>query len=267
MLTSIKNPRIQHIRKLQSSTRTRRSDQLFVVEGVRLAEEVFKAGWVPEAVFFTEDVNARGHKIIDGFQTSGVEVILVAPHVMQAASDTQTPQGILVLLPVLRLPLPADLDFMVILDGIRDPGNLGTILRTALAAGVGAVLLSPGTVDPFAPKVVRAAMGAHFTLPIYPLNWDQILELAASLPLTLYLADSSGGQSYNQSNFCSPLALIIGGEAAGAGRETRELATTRIHIKMPGKTESLNAAAAAAILMFEVVRQRQEFISRTLTQD
>jgi TrmH family RNA methyltransferase len=256
MLTSVKNPRIQHIRKLQSSPRTRHSEKRFVVEGVRLVEEVFKAGLKPQAVFFTEDVNQRGLKAIDGFGKRGVDCIPIAPHVMQAASDTQTPQGILALMPFLQLPVPTNPDFMVVLDGIRDPGNLGTILRTALAAGVEAVLLPPGTVDPFAPKVVRAAMGAHFSLPIQSLSWSQISEISTSLGLKLYLADASAGQIYFNADFRSSLGLIIGGEAAGAGEEARNLASSRVHIPMPGGADSLNAAVAAAVLLFEVQRQR-----------
>jgi TrmH family RNA methyltransferase len=257
MLTSRKNPRIQHIRKLQTSARTRRADQLFIVEGIRLVEEVFHSGLIPEAVFCTEDITSRGQKIITGFKNSGVEVTLISPHVMQAASDTKSPQGILVLMPVLQLPIPKDLDFMVILDGIRDPGNLGTILRTAHAASAGVVLIPPGTADPFAPKVVRAAMGAHFGLPIYQMDWEKIRDISKSYNLNHYLADSSGGQPYECSDFRTPLALIIGGEASGAGREAEGLASTRIHINMPGEVESLNVAAAAAVLMFEIVRQRK----------
>jgi TrmH family RNA methyltransferase len=112
-------------------------------------------------------------------------------------------------------------------------------------------------VDAFAPKVIRAAMGAHFKVPIHFMDWDEIHSLVGSLELTSYLADSSGGHPLYESNFQNPLALIIGGEAAGAGREAYKLATYRIHIPMAAGIESLNAAAAAAILMFEVVRQRQ----------
>ncbi len=258
MLTSTKNPRIQHIRRLQSSARLRRSDQLFIIEGIRLAEEVLLAGFNPVAIYHTEDIGPRGQEIITTFKSRGVEITLVTPHVLQAASDTKTPQGILIVMPVFHLPIPGDTNFIIILDGIRDPGNLGTILRTALAAGVGVVLLASDTVDPFAPKVVRAAMGAHFRLPIYPMDWDQIQEISESHNLINYLADSSGGQPYDQLDFHSPLALIIGGEATGAGREAREMNPIRIHIDMPGKTESLNVGTAAAILMFEVVRQRKE---------
>jgi TrmH family RNA methyltransferase len=257
MLTSTKNPLIQQVRKLQTSSQARRKGARFVIEGVRLVEEVYKAGWQPEFILFTQDVHQRGLQIIEGFATRGVEVIPVASHVMQTASDTQSPQGILAVLPWQALPLPENPDFVIILDSIRDPGNLGAILRTAWAAGVEAALLPPGTVDAFAPKVIRAAMGAHFKLPIYIMDWDEIHSLVGLLELTSYLADSSGGHRLYETNFQTPLALIIGGEAAGAGREAHKLATHQVHIPMVESVESLNAAAAAAVLMFEVVRQRK----------
>jgi TrmH family RNA methyltransferase len=254
MLTSTKNPRIQRIRKLQNSAQTRRKETVFVVEGVRLVEEAANANWQPEFVLFTEDINERAYQTVAHFQEQGVEVIAVAPHVMQSASDTQSPQGILAVVPFPEWQFPAQPTFLLIPDGIRDPGNLGTLLRTALAVGVEALILPPGGTDAFSPKVVRAGMGAHFRLPIFSMDWENIqLNLAG---LSIFLADSQAGVHYYQAKFQSPLALIIGGEAAGAGSQAARLAASRIHIAMPGKTESLNAAIAGAILMFEVVRQR-----------
>jgi TrmH family RNA methyltransferase len=254
MLTSTKNPRIQQIRKLQSSARTRRREGLFVVEGVRLVEEALKAGWQPGLVLFTEELSERGRKIVDRYQALGAEVLAVTPHVMQAASDTQTPQGILAVLPMPEWELPAQPTFFLILDGVRDPGNLGTLLRTALAANVEAVILPPGGVDAFSPKVVRAGMGAHFKLPIISMDWETIGQRLAGL--SFFLADSGGGAAHFEAGFEVPLALIMGGEASGAGDQAQKLATSRVHIPMPGKAESLNAAVAGSILMFEVVRQR-----------
>ncbi len=254
MLTSTKNPRIQRIRKLQSNARTRREEAAFVVEGVRLVEEALTAGLQPELVLFTEDVKDRGQETLDGFRAMGVELLAVAPHVMQAASDTQTPQGILAVLPFPEWEFPIEPSFLLILDGIRDPGNLGTLLRTALAAGVDAVILPPGGSDAFSPKVVRAGMGAHFRLPILTRHWEAFEPQLVGLDV--FLADSAGGQPHSEAGFQSPLALIIGGEAAGAGGQAAQLATHQVHIPMPGKIESLNAAIAGAILMFEVVRQR-----------
>jgi TrmH family RNA methyltransferase len=174
---------------------------------------------------------------------------------LQAASDTQTPQGILLVLPLPEWDLPANLTFVLVLDQVRDPGNLGTLLRTALAANVDAVVLVPGNVDAFAPKVVRSGMGAHFKLPIISMDWETIGARLAGL--SLFLADSGEGCAHVEAELNMPLALIIGGEAEGAGEQAFNLATQRVHIPMPGQAESLNAAVAGAILMFEVVRQRR----------
>ncbi len=173
---------------------------------------------------------------------------------MQSVSETETSQGILAVLEVTQLPIPQSLSFVLILDQIRDPGNLGTLLRTAAAAGVQAVFLPPETAEAFAPKVVRAGMGAHFRLPIHPLTWDEIRTTTRGLKI--HLADMEGDFPCWQADFRSPLALIVGGEADGASQPARELATSRVSIPMPGRTELLNAAVAGAILMFEVVRQR-----------
>jgi len=257
MLTSPKNPKIQRIIRLQAQARTRRKEGAFVVEGVRLTEEAFQAGWQPELVLYSDDLSSRGHQLVRGFRWRGVEVAAVSSQVMRAASDTQTPQGILTVLPIPEVSVPTLLKFVFIPDGVRDPGNLGTMLRTAQAAGVEAVLLPPGTVDPHAPKVVRSAVGAHFHLPITACSWDEIRTLTA--PLQIYLAAAGAELSCYDADFSVPLALIIGGEAEGAGSEARNLANSSVNIPMPGPTESLNAAAAAAVLMFEVTRQRGEF--------
>jgi TrmH family RNA methyltransferase len=130
------------------------------------------------------------------------------------------------------------------------------MLRTSAAAGVGAVFLPPGAADAFAPKVVRAGMGAHFRLPIHSLDWDAIREQVATRGLRVYLADARAGVVCFQADFRSPCALLIGGEAGGASEAGQALAQQSVHIPMPGGSESLNAAAAAAVLLFEVVRQR-----------
>ena len=132
------------------------------------------------------------------------------------------------------------------------------MLRTAASAGVDIAYLPPGNADAFAPKVVRAAMGAHFRLPIRLLPWDEIHTLLATSEVKAFLADVQRGVTYTQADFHSRVAIIIGGEAQGAGKAARELASERVHIPMPGGMESLNAAAACAVLLFEVVRQRRE---------
>ena len=173
---------------------------------------------------------------------------------MRSASDTETPQGLQVALEWRAAPLPAPLDFVFIPDKLRDPGNLGTMLRTAAAAGVQAVLLPPETTDAFAPKVLRAGMGAHFRLPVQALVWEDMAGLISGL--NIYLASAGEGLPYTQADFKIPLALIVGGEAEGASPQATRLSTARVHIPMPGGSESLNAAIAAGVLMFEVLRQR-----------
>ncbi|HNB53891.1 MAG TPA: RNA methyltransferase [Anaerolineales bacterium] len=254
MLTSPKNPTIQHIRDLQTRPRARREAGQFVVEGVRLVEEALAAGITPQMVIHTPEVGPRGETILAGFRARGVNPLAVSEGVTQAASDTQTPQGILAVLPLQPRPLPTDPTFLLILDRVRDPGNLGTILRTAAAAGVEALLLPPETADPFAPKVVRAGMGAHFHIPIHTLAWQEIQSLTRTL--SVFLADAHGTKTFTETNFTQPLALVIGGEAHGASADLAALHPTPIRIPMPGGSESLNAAIAAGILMFEVVRQR-----------
>lgn len=254
MITSTSNPKIKSVRSLQAGSRARREQGRFVVEGVRLVEEALEAGWQAHLVLHTEDLTGRGKSVVEGYAAQGAQIEVVAPHVMQSASDTQSPQGLLVVLEGGRLPLPKSPDFIIIPAGVRDPGNLGTILRTALAAGVHAALLPPGTVDPFSPKVLRSGMGAHFRLPIAILDWPEIEQMLQ--PLQVFLADCKGGIAYTQADLRPPLALIVGGEAAGGGPKVYKLADARIHIPMPGNIESLNAAMAAGILIFEVVRQR-----------
>jgi RNA methyltransferase, TrmH family len=258
MITSVHNPKVQAIRKLQTQSRARRDEHKFVIEGVRLSEEALQAGWQTHEVFFTDQLDERGKKVLVGFTNQGVPAEQVTQEVMKSISETETPQGILAVLSLQALPIPKNLSFILVLDAVRDPGNLGTILRTAAAAGVQSVLLSPGCADAFAPKVVRAGMGAHFRLPILQPGWETIRHILKTpgKDLGIYLADSIAGSPYTQVDFRLPLALIVGGEAGGAGSESASLADDRVHIPMPGGSESLNAAIAASILIFEVIRQR-----------
>jgi TrmH family RNA methyltransferase len=206
-----------------------------VVEGVRLAEEAQGAGLPAQLVLHTAGLGERGLAVVDGGpagRTGGAG----NPEVLRAASDTQSPQGILAVLPMQPLPLPDDLDFAFIPDGVRDPGNLGTMLRTAAAAGVGAVLLPEGSADAYAPKVVRAAMGAHFQVPVHTLAWEEIEGFLRRLSLNVYLAGARAGLPYTRADFRSPLAVIIGGEAEGAGEHARQLAhDTVLSLASPGR--------------------------------
>ena len=256
MLTSAQNAKIKRIRRLQDQSKARKKEEAFVIEGVRLVEEAFRCGWKPEMVLFTSDLDERGLQVVDQFRAQGAKVIQTYPEVMQAASDTETPQGLLAVLPLRGQPQPQKLEFVLIPDAVRDPGNLGTLLRTALAASVDLVLLPPGTVDPHSPKVVRAAMGAHFRLPILKASWQEINEKIK--PLHVFVAEAEKGLPHTEADLRHPLALVIGNEAHGPGPQAQQLADDWLHIPMPGEAESLNAAIAGSILMFEVVRQRKD---------
>jgi TrmH family RNA methyltransferase len=258
MITSIHNSKVQEVRKLQAQAKKRRVEQAFVVEGVRLAEEALAAGWEAKLVLYTDQLDARGVTLVEQFNIRRVPAEQVTPAVMKALSETETPQGLLVVLNLNPIPMPSPLHFLLILDGLRDPGNLGTILRAATAAGVQGVLLAPGCADAWSPKVLRAGMGAHFRMPIQTLRWEDIRQLVkgSSVPMKVYLADSAAGLPYTNADFLSPLALIVGGEASGAGSQSAFLADAKVHIPMPGGSESLNAAIATGIILFEVLRQR-----------
>jgi len=254
MITSTHNSKVQLVRALLGRVKEREKQRAFVAEGVRLVEEALAAGWTFRFVLHVPDLAARARGLLRDLAAAGVELVPVTVEAMQSISETETPQGILAVLEHQKLPIPEPLSFAVILDSIRDPGNLGSLLRTAAAAGVQAAFLSPGTTDAFAPKAVRSGMGAHFRLPIQALDWEAIrLQVKG---LQVFLADAAGTVPSWQADFLPPLALIVGGEAEGASAEARKLAPQQVYIPMPGRVESLNAAAAGAILMFEVVRRR-----------
>jgi RNA methyltransferase, TrmH family len=254
MITSTSNSKIKTIRHLQNQGKARREQKSYVIEGIRLVEEALQQGLHPNLLIYTDSLDERGEHLLDVFRKENVQINRVSDQVFQAASDTETPQGILGVVPIPSCSENNPTDFLVIADQIRDPGNLGTILRSALAAGAGRVLLPPGTVDPYSPKVVRAGMGAHFRLVIQEMDWDQIRETTSGMQVLC--ASMNRGISIWEADLTHPSAVIIGSEAHGPGDQARSLTDTWVHIPMPGDTESLNAAVAAGVILFEVVRQR-----------
>jgi TrmH family RNA methyltransferase len=253
VITSSQNSKIKLVRALLGRAKERRDANAFVAEGVRLVEEAVNSNWGFQFVLYDESLNEKGKLLVEGLKLGGVDVEEVSESVMKSLSETETPQGILAILGHTQLPIPNYLNFILIPDQIRDPGNLGTLLRTAAAAGVQAVLLPPETTDAFAPKVVRSGMGAHFRLPIHSMTWEEIREQIKDLQI--YLADMDGKPCW-ETDLRPSLALIIGSEAEGVSEAARKLATQKISIPMAGNVESLNAGVAGSVLMFEVVRQR-----------
>ena len=255
MITSAQNSKIKLVRGLLGRPKERREANAFVVEGVRLVEEAVNSKWTIQFVLYDETLSERGKSLVEGLKSRGVDVEEVSNSLMKSLSGTETPQGILAVLEFKQLPMPDLPNFILIPDQIRDPGNLGTLLRSAVATGVQAVFLPPETTDAFAPKVVRSGMGAHFRLPIHSATWEEIEQVGKSSNMQIYLADMNGKSCW-ETDLRQPLALIVGGEAEGASREARKLANQKISIPMKGETESLNAGVAGSVLMFEVVRQR-----------
>lgn len=257
------NPRIRLVRALHER-RGRREHGLFLAEGMRLVEEALVYAR-PVFILYAPvlEATARGRALLEEAQQRGVLRFRVAEGLLQRLCETVTPQGVLAVVP---LPPPADLTGLtltgrgpvLVLDRVADPGNAGTLLRSAEAAGAPAVLAGPGTVDLFSPKVVRAGMGAHFRLPLaQDLDWTAIREqVQRAGARAIWLAHPRGETRFDRADWTQPAALIIGGEAAGPSPEALALATGRVYIPMEGPVESLNAAMAGTVLLFEALRQR-----------
>jgi TrmH family RNA methyltransferase len=236
-------------------SKLRRKEKQIVLEGVRLIGDAVAAGVLPEFVLYTPGTAPDQPVVqwIARLRERGVACFETTPDIMAHVSDTQSPQGIVAVVPMPALS-PADVNLVLILDGIADPGNLGTILRTAAAAGVDVVILAPGCVDPYNPKVLRSGMGAHFRVPLARKAWPDIAAEYGHLPI--YLAEAASNLLYYAVDWRQPAGLIIGGEARGAEAQARQLARATIAIPMSNTVESINAALAAGVILFEIRRQR-----------
>lgn len=257
-ITSVSNPRIKQLRSLLANRKDRRRERLFVIEGVRLVEEALKAGarivtmvYDPEHLELTE----RGRVLQEQIQ-DGPGAYVTTPEVVAAVSDTVTPQGVIAAVTWPELEVRRD-GIQLVLDAVQDPGNVGTLLRSAEATGVVEVFCASGTADVYSPKVVRAAMGAHFRLPIrQDLQWDELDDVLGPAD-NIYVADAAGRMPYYAADWRQRSVLIVGNEANGASDAARERATKSIMIPMDAPVESLNAAVAGSVILFEAARQRR----------
>lgn len=256
MISSSSNDRIKRVRALQSSRQARRKQDRFVIEGPHLVEEALRAGAPIEDLLYTPEFAAEpeGLALIDRISRTGATAIAVDESVMREMSDTLHPQGLLAVLPSLKLSPPQYPSFALVLDAVSDPGNLGTILRSAAAVGAPLAIATAGTVDLYNPKVLRAAAGAHFQVPVQSLSWPGLQNLLSRH--VILLADPHSGTPYSAFDWTQPCALIVSEEAHGASAEARAAAHVQIRIPMPGHAESLNVAMATTVLLFEMLRQR-----------
>lgn len=184
MISSPHNERLKYIRALQSKPRLRREDGRAVLEGVRLISDALAAGIRPEFVVYSAEATQEGKggaALLNTLNAHHVLCLETTAALLTQAAETTTPQGVIAVVPLPHLALPHPLRRALILDAISDPGNLGTILRTAAAAGVDAVFLAPGCADPYSGKALRAGMGAHFRIPASPTGWAMIQETCGGL--------------------------------------------------------------------------------------
>ncbi len=250
MITSAANPKVKYMRRLQTDSRFRQQEGMMVVEGDRWLDDLLMQHQTPALIVCTPTWLEK-HPGRELPMTPWV----VNESVMASMSNLTTPPGVMAATPMPNLPLPTQPTWLLILDRLSTPGNLGTVLRTAAAAGVEGLILTPGSIDPYNPKVLRGSMGAHLRLPLRQLNWQEIADLVR--PLRVWVAVAAGRTPYTSVDWTTPTALIIGSEAQGPGPQALALAHGSTAIPMAAATESLNAAMAAAIILFEAARQRQ----------
>jgi TrmH family RNA methyltransferase len=247
-ISSRKNPLLQQVKKLLSSRSERRKTGLFVADGTKLLEEAVKYWEGLETVILTDGVQVQ--------VPEHVRVVRVPEDVMASISPMEAPQGALF---VGRMPEKAEFvpqRGMLILDGIQDPGNVGTILRTADAMDIPVVLLD-GCADPWSWKVIRSTMGASFRKPIMQATWEEVLSACRAADIPIGVTALSDRAVDIRSADLSRMALVIGSEGRGVRREVLDSADHELIIPMNPHCESLNAAIAAAIVMWEIRAQKQ----------
>lgn len=253
LIQSRDNPFYKELVKLTTSTRSRNKAGRTLLDGAHLLSAYLNAGFAPlhvclnAAALQDDEIAALLSRLI------GVPVTQLDDRLFSELSELKTPTGILALI---DLPQP-EVDtgrFALLLEAIQDPGNLGSMLRSAAAAGCDVVFLSPACADAWSPKVLRAAMGGHFCLAIHP--QQDLKQVARNFPGKLLATTLQATQSLFECDLTGNVAFMMGNEGAGLSDELRALATHPVTIPMPGAVESLNAAAATAICLFEAVRQR-----------
>lgn len=251
-ITSRKNPLLEHMRRLDSAA-FRRQQGEFLCDSPKLVEEALRHGARVLAVAVSDGVEPP-----EGLDAS-VRCAAVPPDVMASISPMRTPQGMLAVcrLPDTALPEMLPGSRYVVLDGVQDPGNVGTVLRTADAFGCTGALLLPGCADPYGPKTLRAAMGAVFRLPLYAVGLEALPGLLADAGLPLYGTALRHDTVDVRQRDLRRCALVIGSEGRGVSAEVLALCRETLRIPMSSHCESLNAAAAAAVLLWEAYRAEE----------
>ncbi len=265
MITSSANSRVKQVIQWQTKAKERKKAGVFLTEGFKMYEEaplesILEVYVAESALASLEKMDAKEEKMAVKLKKTGYEV--VADSLFKKMADTQTPQGILCVVkqPEYRLEeiLKQDRPLLMILENLQDPGNLGTIIRTGEGAGVTGVIMTAKTVDIFNPKVIRATMGSVFRVPfLYVEDMEDTLKKLKEKGIRTYAAHLAGREYYDSFSFTGGTAFLIGNEGNGLEKKTADLADSYLKIPMEGKVESLNAAIAASLLMYEAQRQRR----------
>lgn len=256
-ITSIQNQQLKMVKRLQRK-KHRDGEGLFLLEGVRIVEEALPTGLL-QSVFYLPRLleQARGESILSAARRLKIPLRECSPSVFGQLSDTVQSQGVLAVVAKPSWPVMAAGGVYLVADGISDPGNLGSLVRNAVAAGAAGLFLAEGSVDLYNPKVLRATMGAVFHLPHWVLSRKEIIDLCRARGFPLVLADLEGAEDYWSVAYPADLAVVIGNEARGIHPLFRRSAELRVAIPLVGPVESLNAAAASAVLLYEILRQRR----------
>ena len=256
MLTSTSNPKVKSLAQLMKKAKVRSAEDLFVAEGMKMyleaPKERIRQVYVSESMYQAQKERFRGAPKLE----------ILSDHVFASVSGTKTPQGVLCVLQQYHYKigdlLKAEHPHLLLLENVQDPGNAGTILRTAEGAGADGVILSRDCVDLYNPKTIRSTMGSIYRMPfLYMDSLKEILPALKKKGVRTYAAHLQGRDCYDKEDYRTGCAFFIGNEGNGLSRELSSKADVRIRIPMQGKLESLNAAVAASILMYEVCRQRR----------
>lgn len=261
IITSASNPKVREVLEVRDKRGGQRHNA-FLIEGPHLLEMAVNAGCVIRRVFFSESFIKKesGRRLLKQLSEAGSDIYTAREQIISKLAETETPQGILAVASCAPVDLNAltlrGYPFIVAAEGIQDPGNLGTIIRTSDAAGADAVVILPGTCDPFTPKSLRATAGSIFNLPVIFSETEDMTGWLKKRGISLIVTDRDADKSIFNSDLQGPLALVFGNEAQGVSQRLRDTADILIRIPIIGRAESLNVAASAAICLYETVRQR-----------
>jgi RNA methyltransferase, TrmH family len=245
-IESVKNQKVKQWRKLQTK-KEREATGTFMIEGLHLVEEALKTKEMIKDLIVSEDTTLPTHWNVDQ-----LNIILVTKEVMKAISDTEAPQGIAAICEFQKQHEADSWEKVLFVDGVQDPGNLGTIIRTADAAGIDGIILGEGTVDHYNSKVIRSSQGSIFHLPIVNGNLMEWFQVYNEKQIPIYGTSLQNGVSYREATPTEQFCLIIGNEGSGVDRELLQKTTKNLYIPIYGGAESLNVGIATGILLYHL---------------